>query len=436
MEFREETNVRKSAQKHTEIAKYLSFGELECYSRIIHPDIIDRLNSQDKCIANNKTKRRGSYLRCGNKVKDSEAAQAIIRKLASITRPCEFSGAAKILLEIIDATVCTRSHQSDARMGMYNLCCHFYRYHPAGSVQEAKQIQELRQLEHWIIQIVKPIKDLERVPELNSPPTSDDTASSMFENSSSGAAKQNLDPELNSPKMFVFEQRHSFSENLGFPAEKFRLAESLTHPNLRLYSGGSKTVKNLSPKDLVEKIARSPLGSKNRKKPGMIYVFWNEGDFAYVKIGYTTMSIQKRLDAWRKQCGHRLSEHTEKSESERMVQHPHRVEKLIHAELKKERYEEPQCSGCGKRHIEWFQIDAGKAQEVVEKWTVWMQDMDPYDENGNFRTGIELPSVEKQSGVEEQAGSASSKVEQRRRSTRHHNLRSSTKRSGRKSDFS
>ena len=36
-----------------------------------------------------------------------------------------------------------------------------------------------------------------------------------------------------------------------------------------------------------------------------------------------------------------------------VVKHAHRVERLVHTELKEVRYEETGCKGCGERHIEW-----------------------------------------------------------------------------------
>lgn len=132
---------------------------------------------------------------------------------------------------------------------------------------------------------------------------------------------------------------------------------------------------------------------------GILYMYWVTGNFGLVKIGKTSgPSPAKRLDKWRRDCGHPIEEHT-RGEAEVAVQLPHvyRVEALVHAELNDSRVREIACKKCSERktrkkgrqcivsHEEWFCASPDHAQKVIKKWSDWML-TNPYEEcNGEWR---------------------------------------------------
>lgn len=135
----------------------------------------------------------------------------------------------------------------------------------------------------------------------------------------------------------------------------------------------SEKSKKTSVFDAVYQKATAPLGVIAQKR-GFVYLFWDKEYFGMVKIGYTK-DLTKRLESWNQQCGR---EHIYHSSTECQVEipHAHRVEQLVHAELKEYR-KRRQCEGCGTMHKEWF--DAGQAHvvKVLRKWREWIL-QEPY----------------------------------------------------------
>ena len=113
---------------------------------------------------------------------------------------------------------------------------------------------------------------------------------------------------------------------------------------------------------------------------GLIYMYWYPGNFGYIKIGLTEKkTISERLAEWQRQCKHEAQPHwTSEMQSGDRVPHVYRVEALVHAELNDHRFQEEQCKGCGKNHIEWFRVTVEMAQRVIKKWSQWMIDKQPY----------------------------------------------------------
>jgi hypothetical protein len=103
-------------------------------------------------------------------------------------------------------------------------------------------------------------------------------------------------------------------------------------------------------------------------RSGFIYVFWHPPSSGYVKIGYTD-NVKKRLADWRRKCGFELEEVKSEEFPAQRIMHTHRIESLIHAELKDHRLFEPSCKGCKSKHKEWFEVDQKLALRVVAKWT-------------------------------------------------------------------
>lgn len=133
----------------------------------------------------------------------------------------------------------------------------------------------------------------------------------------------------------------------------------------------------------------------DERKDGYLYVYWNRVSFGLVKIGCTTIDVDRRLQQWEDKCQHLAEEHYR---SPFRIKHVARVEKLIHTEFREYRVFEPFCHGCGGRHIEWFRgLDLGLVIKRMEAWTEWVM-KEPYEEKlGRWRLKdsleFELPLI-------------------------------------------
>lgn len=115
----------------------------------------------------------------------------------------------------------------------------------------------------------------------------------------------------------------------------------------------------------------------DEREDGYLYVYWNRVSFGHVKIGCTTIDVDRRLQQREDKCRHLAEEHYR---SRFRIKHVARVEKLIHTEFREHRVFEPFCHGCGGRHIEWFRgLDLGLVIKRIEAWTEWIM-KEPYEE--------------------------------------------------------
>lgn len=113
---------------------------------------------------------------------------------------------------------------------------------------------------------------------------------------------------------------------------------------------------------------------------GTVYIYSVPNSFGQVKIGYTSVNAKFRVDAWEKKCGHPTMLQYPLTETDKiLVPHAHRVEKLVHIDLKKYRRKELGCETCGGCHDEWFEIPLPDAIATVRKWSAWMRRI-PYEE--------------------------------------------------------
>ena len=162
--------------------------------------------------------------------------------------------------------------------------------------------------------------------------------------------------------------------------------ESLLHESLNL---------NLTPREYqkplkdIEQPLKYPSQSLNYPGQGLIYMYWVPGNFGFVKIGKTSgESTERRLKEWRESCGHALEEYT-RGETGLALQlpHAHRVERLVHTELKDYRIREDRCENmkCGRAHIEWFYVPQDHALMVIEKWSSWIKTRPYIEVNGIWR---------------------------------------------------
>ncbi|EGX88106.1 Putative helicase A859L [Cordyceps militaris CM01] len=116
--------------------------------------------------------------------------------------------------------------------------------------------------------------------------------------------------------------------------------------------------------------------SRNEVNSGFIYLYQVPGNDAFVKIGFTG-DVTKRLEEWKKDC-HREPVLYPLPAAAVAVPHAHRVERLIHAELREHRVR-LYCERCEKQHNEWFETSVDRAAAVIEKWLLWMRGR-PYEE--------------------------------------------------------
>ncbi|KAI4912296.1 hypothetical protein J4E85_011029 [Alternaria conjuncta] len=143
-----------------------------------------------------------------------------------------------------------------------------------------------------------------------------------------------------------------------------------------------KKVRELSVFSALYERAASPLGAKDLT-PGHVYLFWDKAYFGIVKIGYTN-DLAARLKGWNTKCKRKHDYHS-RMESQVVMPHVHRVEQLIHTELKECRLRR-QCEGCGRLHDEWFEASQAHVVKVMKKWREWIL-QEPYvqeEESGEW----------------------------------------------------
>ncbi|KAI3103102.1 hypothetical protein CBS147333_7706 [Penicillium roqueforti] len=149
----------------------------------------------------------------------------------------------------------------------------------------------------------------------------------------------------------------------------------------------SKTIiRNLS--ESLRELLTKPLSKSDLKFKGSIYVFWQQGNFGYLKIGRSA-NVRRRFKEWSDQCKKDMGIHfpdftREASDGQRVLEevaHICRVEALVHLELLEHRKIEEKCPGCSRNHIEWFQVSDEKAIAVAQKWMAWMR-TEPYENRG------------------------------------------------------
>ena len=144
--------------------------------------------------------------------------------------------------------------------------------------------------------------------------------------------------------------------------------------------------RKLSVPAAVAKTMRNPI-IRTKEEPGWLYVYWNPSNSGYHKIGFTTVGITPRLQKWETQCRRRAEQITlslpqeglPATKQEEKVPHARRLEALVHATLKEDRYCEPCCAVCYSCHNEWFSVkDPHKIERVIAFWSEWIR-RGPYE---------------------------------------------------------
>ncbi|KAF4415007.1 DUF1766-domain-containing protein [Fusarium austroafricanum] len=123
--------------------------------------------------------------------------------------------------------------------------------------------------------------------------------------------------------------------------------------------------------DMVKREMTRELHDKDRRD-GRVYMYEVEGNPGFVKIGYTTRSVEERLQDWDFNCNRAPKAlYPIPSSTAAAIPNACRVEALCHAELDHRRIR-IYCHGCLKQHLEWFEIPSTEAIAVIQKWSNWM----------------------------------------------------------------
>jgi hypothetical protein len=157
------------------------------------------------------------------------------------------------------------------------------------------------------------------------------------------------------------------ASSLRDPASHWPKAYDITTFNTVRWDRVSK---DNSPYLLIRKTIQRALDVKDLRD-GHIYLYEVEGNQGYVKVGYTTRSVQQRHSEWEFECNRQpKSLYPTLDGSAIAIPNVRRVEALCHAELDKYRIK-MYCKWCMKQHIEWFKISPAEAIVVIQKWTAW-----------------------------------------------------------------
>lgn len=122
-------------------------------------------------------------------------------------------------------------------------------------------------------------------------------------------------------------------------------------------------------------------------KTGSVYIYSRRSSPGYVKIGWTSKSVDVRLAEW-SECGYTPIELFRVTG----VPYAQRVETLTHHELIKEWRREQPCQGCRMkkqkqiRHQEWFEVSHERAIEVLSRWAELFQKANPYELSGSLKS--------------------------------------------------
>jgi len=126
---------------------------------------------------------------------------------------------------------------------------------------------------------------------------------------------------------------------------------------------------------------------KRNFKTGSVYIYSRRSLPGYVKIGWTSKSVNVRLAEW-SECGYTPIELFRVTE----VPYAQRVETLTHYELIKEWRREQPCKGCWikkqkqVRHQEWFEVSRERAIQVLSTWTEIFKKASPYELSGSLES--------------------------------------------------
>ncbi|KIW23741.1 uncharacterized protein PV07_11919 [Cladophialophora immunda] len=382
------TSATEPSPQHSEKKKPLSLSLVWSLttklSTILPFEAVERFDSKPlQCVATTKEGERcqRSVALTAHKSFSTELRTA----LSSLERSFDFGAFAEHMGPLIEGILCAQSHRKPARKCLEELCSYSWRPRDIATTKPhqakaiADGIESIFRL--WTAALVIPPTAAEETPvpikeelvAVRSTPCSASAPSAPeteLESTAFHYASPKATVTSNATKLHATDKNSTIA--LGGIATRTTSKPTLqsTHLNHKFEKFRySKEKRNATPQELIRQTLLKPLTKADMRRSGFIYVFWHPGSLGYVKIGYAT-DVEERLKRWRGQCGFELEQHkSQESRPIARVRHLHRVESLIHAELKDYRVFEPRCRGCGISHKEWFEVDPNYALKVVEKWT-------------------------------------------------------------------
>jgi len=354
---------------------------MDFYIEILPFDLVKKAKERRKCMGFKPKK-----VLCGQRKKlDDLKLDILIEELSGMPKPRDISEVMKVLFRIVHMTFC-HWHLDTKLHEIYELQEYFFK-NKTSSIRSL----ELRCLDQW----------LRTLGHVDNPSRKDVGAKEADNKSSKGVSLlKNLclsTDSADTPNSLPMLRNNGQTTNVMIPRDLFVFKDKFkmpgfafvpnsTHKTLRLYEWPSKKA-GLTPQELVDQTMKKQLTPADSLNKGHIYVYRHREDFGMVKIGFSSGTAEQRLESWRKQCKYMVDECKDRlCDANPDASHPLRLEALIHAELKEKRHEVLKCEVCGERHKEWFKVSANEAQEVVKKWTSWMQS-EPYDKEGYLRPG-------------------------------------------------
>ncbi|ETI23027.1 hypothetical protein G647_04823 [Cladophialophora carrionii CBS 160.54] len=356
-------------------------------SKILPFEAVERFQAdRRRCIA---TTQAGS--RCQNsttRTSKGDFVAELSEALLSLQRSFDFAAFAKHMAPQIESVMCKRWHRTQSLARLDELSS--YSWKPQEMVTSnahrntaiANSVEAVFKL--WssaLVSLPPPRGNAAEPPAQGDVDRVQGTRRSTFDFSRATAEGDHVARHQARPKAATAASRAGPSQattgtrkpESAAPAQvmvRSKTAHVSTHLNHRFvkYIPFGKN-KDLTPEQLIRQILPMPLTPADMHRTGFIYIYWHPPNMGYVKIGYST-NVEKRLADWKRQCRFDLAEHkTEESAARVRICHLHRVEALIHAELKEYRLLEPSCTGCGRSHKEWFHVHPNHAQRVRAKWT-------------------------------------------------------------------
>nr|POF14343.1 hypothetical protein CFP56_03367 [Quercus suber] len=114
------------------------------------------------------------------------------------------------------------------------------------------------------------------------------------------------------------------------------------------------------------------------KATGCVYALTWPSEEGYIKIGYSSISVNARLSRWR-QCHPGI-----KVLHSMDCPYPERIERLVHLQLSSLRHQIKICPQCNSTHFEWFRIPDKEVIETMDTWKTLTEHGGLYDTNRNL----------------------------------------------------
>ncbi|KAF9893333.1 hypothetical protein FE257_011765 [Aspergillus nanangensis] len=125
------------------------------------------------------------------------------------------------------------------------------------------------------------------------------------------------------------------------------------------------------PPNYIKKI-RTALRLKSPLE-GHVYVYEVQGNPEFVKVGYTSKTVQERIETIGFRCNRKVKEiYPVTMDRDNKIKSPELVEALCHAQLRNSQVT-INCDACLGKHYEWFRVSPTEAIDAIQKWSSWMK---------------------------------------------------------------